>query len=307
VTGPVAAGKTTTIEGEPNLTYEVNLSNKEKAFEHLDKLLGMGLKPTVDYVHTTPEVSVERRASRARQDGRTVRIDRSTAQHTDLPATMQAVAEHYGDRVPVNVYDTSELVARKVPVSDLGKLAYTGSREDLLDRQQQHLDKLRDEGTISEGLHRQLSRGTPEIRGGAGREGSGTSERGRGAESSGESGETGEELAQSSRSDEVRGGYNPVTRAIMLGTHSDFATFAHESAHYYLSTLTEMSREAGASERIKGDMNTLLKWFGVKDLDAWQQMPRTGTTRAGPAIRLSQQLASPYPGAVLSRARPAVR
>jgi len=59
----------------------------------------------------------------------------------------------------------------------------------------------------------------------------------------------------------------------MLGTHSDFTTFAHESAHYYLSTLTEMSREAGASERIKGDMNTLLKWFGVKNLDAWQQMP----------------------------------
>jgi len=188
VTGPVAAGKTTAIGNGGDLTYEVNLSNKEKAFEHLDKLLVMALKPTVHYIHITPELSAERRALRAQKDGRAVRIDRSTAQHLWLPQTMQAVARQYGDRVPINVLDTSKNPARSMPVSEVVLLAYTGTEEQLLEQQQRHLDALRDSGAISYELHSQLSIGTSEIRGRVGEGSSGSAEQDRGAGGRGESG-----------------------------------------------------------------------------------------------------------------------
>ena len=188
VTGPVAAGKSTAIKNESGLSYEVNLSNQDKAFEHLDRLLDMGLKPSVSYVYTTPELSVERRASRAEADGRSVRIDRSTAAHLDLPGSIRGIADHYGDRVKIKIYDNSVTPTREVPVSELGKLAYTGTQEDLLEQQQRHLDSLLDRGRISPELHRQLSRGTPEIRGRESEADAGELEQSRGAGGGEESG-----------------------------------------------------------------------------------------------------------------------
>ena len=70
----------------------------------------------------------------------------------------------------------------------------------------------------------------------------------------------------------VRGGFDPSRLAILMGKKADFSTFAHESAHYYLHVLADMAAQPEASDRIKGDMGTLLKWFGVKDLDTWHDM-----------------------------------
>lgn len=77
------------------------------------------------------------------------------------------------------------------------------------------------------------------------------------------------ELLHQSKPEDARGGFDPITRNILLGNKSDFTTFAHESAHWYLSVLSEMSRDPNAFGAIKGDMDTLMKWFGTTS-DQWK-------------------------------------
>jgi hypothetical protein len=80
----------------------------------------------------------------------------------------------------------------------------------------------------------------------------------------------GDDILHQSLPENVRGGYDPITRNILLGDKSNFTTFAHETAHWYLSVLSEMSRDPNAYSGIKGDMDTLMKWFGTTS-DQWKQ------------------------------------
>jgi hypothetical protein len=84
-----------------------------------------------------------------------------------------------------------------------------------------------------------------------GAEGSGEPEQSRGAEGRGEGGKASEQLNQSSPSPTTHGGFDPVSRAILLGDKSDFTAFAHESAHWYLSVLSELSQGDNAQGWIK--------------------------------------------------------
>jgi hypothetical protein len=70
----------------------------------------------------------------------------------------------------------------------------------------------------------------------------------------------------------ARGGFDPARLAITLGQHTDFSTFAHEASHYYLHVLGELAKTDAAEGPFSRDMGTLLKWFGVKDLDTWHSM-----------------------------------
>ena len=118
VTGPVAAGKTTfsmDARKKAALSYEVNLSNYEKAKEHIDGILAHGAKPDILYIHTSPELSAERRALRAITENRPVSIDRSTHQHIDLPKTLARLVKEYGNRINVTVLDSSRTGAPSVP------------------------------------------------------------------------------------------------------------------------------------------------------------------------------------------------
>ncbi len=62
VTGPVAAGKSTFVQIEEGLTYEVNLSDPAKAEEHINRVLDARMVPHIVYMYITPELSVIRRA-----------------------------------------------------------------------------------------------------------------------------------------------------------------------------------------------------------------------------------------------------
>jgi len=81
-----------------------------------------------------------------------------------------------------------------------------------------------------------------------------------------------QEMYQASQASN-RGGFNPATLTTILTQESDYSTFLHETAHFFLTTYAELAAEPNASPRLKADMQTLLDWFGVADLDAWNALP----------------------------------
>jgi len=70
----------------------------------------------------------------------------------------------------------------------------------------------------------------------------------------------------------ARGWYDPSTFKMTFGTQSNFTTFLHETSHHFLNIYSRLASSLDASPVVKGDMQTILDWFGVKDLDAWNAM-----------------------------------
>lgn len=80
----------------------------------------------------------------------------------------------------------------------------------------------------------------------------------------------GEDALHQAAPEGTRGGFDPSSLTTMLGEKADMSTFLHETSHYFLSVYADLAKE-GAPE-VKGDFDTLLKWFGVKDADTWNSM-----------------------------------
>lgn len=57
---------------------------------------------------------------------------------------------------------------------------------------------------------------------------------------------------------------------ISLFKAKDESTFLHESAHFFLEVLSDLSQAENATEQIKEDANTMLDWLGVKSFDEIQ-------------------------------------
>jgi hypothetical protein len=87
---------------------------------------------------------------------------------------------------------------------------------------------------------------------------------------------TGVGVDQASPAGSARGGFDPSRLAILMNDKADFSTFAHETGHYYLSVIGDLAKDKNAPGRYKHDMQTLLNWFGVKDLDTWHSMSLDG-------------------------------
>lgn len=80
-----------------------------------------------------------------------------------------------------------------------------------------------------------------------------------------ERGETSGAYAQ-----DVKGMYTPAERMITLFGTADESTFMHESGHYFLDIMTDVAGRADAPEQIRADIQTLMDWFGLKDLNEWK-------------------------------------
>jgi len=61
-----------------------------------------------------------------------------------------------------------------------------------------------------------------------------------------------------------RGTFNPQALLISLTDRADLSTFLHESGHFFLEVMADVASQPGAPAQIVDDMNTLLKWFGIK-------------------------------------------
>lgn len=67
-----------------------------------------------------------------------------------------------------------------------------------------------------------------------------------------------------------RGIYTPGERVITLMQSANESTFIHESGHYFLDVLTDVAMKENAPAQVKADIQTLMDWFGVKDLEEWR-------------------------------------
>ena len=79
-------------------------------------------------------------------------------------------------------------------------------------------------------------------------------------------------LFQAAPLENARGGFDPRRMTILLGQKADLSTFLHESAHWYLTVLSELAAKPGAPTEVTADMNSLLAWFGVSDIATWNRM-----------------------------------
>jgi len=58
--------------------------------------------------------------------------------------------------------------------------------------------------------------------------------------------------------------FNPQTLEIILSPNANLTSFFHESGHFFLEVLADVASQPGAPAQIVEDMNTFLKWAGVK-------------------------------------------
>jgi hypothetical protein len=75
---------------------------------------------------------------------------------------------------------------------------------------------------------------------------------------------------QSVQNMQVLGDFDPVTNTILLRTGYNSSTITHEIAHWFLNSLERMAANPNASQQVRDTMDTMLKWFGVKDFETWK-------------------------------------
>ena len=78
------------------------------------------------------------------------------------------------------------------------------------------------------------------------------------------------EYVEQQASEGARGRFDPTTLTTILTKEADFSTFAHETAHYMLTVLENIVATDNAPQELIADFNTLLDFWGVKDLKTWQ-------------------------------------
>lgn len=70
----------------------------------------------------------------------------------------------------------------------------------------------------------------------------------------------------------VRGSFNPALNRITLTANANISTYSHEMGHWYLENLFQLSRRVVAENTLKEDANILLKEFGIKSVDDWDNL-----------------------------------
>lgn len=87
----------------------------------------------------------------------------------------------------------------------------------------------------------------------------------------------------------TRGFYRPRDRTIFLTKTQNGSTFVHELAHHYLSMLADLAREK-AHPAILDDFRTLLAWFEIPDVAAWDALGFEGQEKHQEAFARSLEL-----------------
>lgn len=70
----------------------------------------------------------------------------------------------------------------------------------------------------------------------------------------------------------TRGSFNPALNRITLTANANISTYSHEMGHWYLENLFQLSRRVVAENTLKEDANILLKEFGIKSVDDWDNL-----------------------------------
>lgn len=70
----------------------------------------------------------------------------------------------------------------------------------------------------------------------------------------------------------ARGTFTPSSNTIALLKDADLSTYLHELGHFFLETYAHLAAQPNAPAQIADDMDALLKWFKVKDIETWRGM-----------------------------------
>ncbi len=73
-----------------------------------------------------------------------------------------------------------------------------------------------------------------------------------------------------------RGEFFPDQMRILLRRDADMSTFLHEMSHLLMTLLMQDAMQENASDRTLEQANTLLEWFGIASLDAWNALGLEG-------------------------------
>lgn len=70
----------------------------------------------------------------------------------------------------------------------------------------------------------------------------------------------------------ARGTFNPANLELALNDTADLSTFLHETGHFFLEVMDDLASQPNAPADIAGDMEVLMKWFGIKGKNTYQGM-----------------------------------
>ncbi|MBT9467220.1 hypothetical protein [Hydrogenophaga sp.] len=70
----------------------------------------------------------------------------------------------------------------------------------------------------------------------------------------------------------AKGTFSPEQLLITLNDGADLSTFLHETGHFFLEVTADIAAQPDAPAQVRADMDALLKWFGIPDLQTWQGM-----------------------------------
>jgi hypothetical protein len=79
-------------------------------------------------------------------------------------------------------------------------------------------------------------------------------------------------LAQGDRGQISFADFGSKPSIMALLKNADLSTFLHESGHFYLEVYSDLAARGGP-KGIADDVQTVLDWFGVKDVAAWRALP----------------------------------
>jgi fido (protein-threonine AMPylation protein) len=167
VTGAPGAGKTTTVLSEGQMKhgdamiYEGQLSNPVTTFEKLQQVLDAGYKPLIIAIHIQPEKALENAINRFETEGRGASINVMANIQGQLADSLARVQERFGNQVDLQIQDKRDPIADKALIGwhNLDILRSEGNHEQITDRLNQHLSRLRESGSISTEAYRQASSG----------------------------------------------------------------------------------------------------------------------------------------------------
>jgi hypothetical protein len=73
-----------------------------------------------------------------------------------------------------------------------------------------------------------------------------------------------------------RGSYDPATHTVALNETANASTFLHESGHHFLDLITQLADHEDAPLAMREDVQSLMDWFNVPDLQAWRELGLEG-------------------------------
>lgn len=61
----------------------------------------------------------------------------------------------------------------------------------------------------------------------------------------------------------ARGGFDPSRLTTILNQKSDLSTWLHETAHFFMTAMSQLAVQPNATAEIRADMDEVLKWYGI--------------------------------------------